>query len=150
MHCQHSLYFSCTVTRAIIVTNISTTPISAKENLLSSWDWLNHNMLLQWQWATLPAQMVWISGQSASGLVVHPPAINHPPIQPSEKVISLEMVARKQKPNFHNRAKQGNSATFMFIEPQWIHYLFGTISWLTKYVCPHCKRWEHSCLREFI
>ncbi len=49
-------------------------------------------------------------------------------------VISLQMVAQKQQPNFRNWAKQGSSATFMFIEPQWIQYLFGTISWLVKYL----------------
>lgn len=120
VHSHSALYFSCTVTKKCA------TPPSAE--LPSSGDRFNHNMLLQRPRAALPAQMVWISGHQPSWCAPHPTAINHRQIQSSEKVISPRMVAQKQKPNFRSRPRQGSSATFMFIEPQWIHYLFGTIS----------------------
>lgn len=51
-----------------------------------------------------------------------------------KRLFPFKCCHKKQKPNFCNWAKQGSSAAFMFIEPWWIHDLFGTISWLIKYV----------------
>lgn len=44
--------------------------------------------------------------------------------------------------------RQSSSATFMFNEPQWIHYLFGTISWQIKSLLPTMSGEVAQLLRE--
>lgn len=46
------------------------------------------------------------------------------------------------------QSKSGSSATFMFNEPQWIHYLFGTISWQIKSLLPTMSGEVAQLLRE--
>lgn len=63
------------------------------------------------------------------------PSITHK-YGPVKRLFPFKWWHEKQKPNFRSWAKQGSSATFMFTGPQWSRYLFGTISWLIKYLLP--------------
>lgn len=53
--------------------------------------------------------------------------------RPVKRLFPFKWWHKNKSLYFRNWAKQGSSATFMFTESQWIHYLFGTISWLMKY-----------------